>query len=243
MTDDDVPFVWGVEDKYRHSQTKRLILFVKLRRSFAYMSLCEMNCKQLRKRPLFYLKGIKGCKAKGLHRSISFRILKIKLYKGEVKMNKRAWLFTRLSTFTSNEHLANTMKQCREQAVAKGYTVVDETVIIGSSELSKAAIKDIIAHNDTENGAQTIFSLSGTSLSRDLKEGQEIYEMITSSGLKFDTPDNNHVVLDKNNPVGAVMGLIVNGEKEIPDDFPFEDQEDVFEPDELDPWENITQSM
>ena len=110
-----------------------------------------MNCKQLRKRPLFYLKGIKGCKAKGLHRSISFRILKIKLYKGEVKMNKRAWLFTRLSTFTSNELLANTMKQCREQAEAKGYTVVDETVIIGSSELSKAAIKDIIAHNDTEN--------------------------------------------------------------------------------------------
>lgn len=54
MTDDDVPFVWGVEDKYRHSQTKRLILFVKLRRSFAYMSLCEMNCKQLRKRPLFF---------------------------------------------------------------------------------------------------------------------------------------------------------------------------------------------
>lgn len=31
MTDDDVPFVWGVEDKYRHSQTKRLILFIKLK--------------------------------------------------------------------------------------------------------------------------------------------------------------------------------------------------------------------
>ncbi len=79
MTDDDVPFVWGVEDKYRHSQTKRLILFVKLRRSFAYMSLCEMNCKQLRKRPLFYLKGIKEYKVSGLCSFISFRILKINL--------------------------------------------------------------------------------------------------------------------------------------------------------------------
>lgn len=159
-------------------------------------------------------------------------------------MNKRVWLFTRLSTFTSDVQLTMKMNLCREQAKEKGYTAVDEIVVIGSSELAKAAIQDIINHNDIENGAQTIFSLSGTSLSRDLKEGQEIYEMITSSGLNFDTPDNNHVVLDKNNPVGAVMGLIVNGEKEIPDDFPFEDQEEVFEPHECDPWENINaQSM
>lgn len=159
-------------------------------------------------------------------------------------MSKRVWLFTRLSTFTDDMQLMMKMKQCREQALQKGYTVVDETVVIGSSELAKAAIQDIIAHNDAENGAQTIFSLSGTSLSRDLKEGQEIYETITSSGLEFETPDNNHVVLDKNNPVGAVMGLLANGEKEIPDDFPFEDQEVGFEPDECDPWENIsTQSM
>lgn len=154
-------------------------------------------------------------------------------------MSKKVWLFTRLSTFTSDEQIMMKMKLCREQAKEKGYEIVDETLVIGSSELAKAAIQDIITHNDVENGAQAIFSSSGTSLSRDLKEGQETYEMITSSGLEFETPDNNHVVLDKKNPVGAVMGLIANGEKEIPDNFPFEDQEEGFEPDEHDPWENI----
>lgn len=99
-------------------------------------------------------------------------------------MSKKVWLFTRLSTFTSDEQIMMKMKLCREQAKEKGYEIVDETLVIGSSELAKAAIQDIITHNDVENGAQAIFSSSGTSLSRDLKEGQETYEMITSSGLE-----------------------------------------------------------
>ena len=41
MTDDDVPFVWGVEDKYRHSQTKTIDTFIKLRDMKPYKKLAE----------------------------------------------------------------------------------------------------------------------------------------------------------------------------------------------------------
>lgn len=147
---------------------------------------------------------------------------------------KKVWLFSRMNTFTGNENLKNLMDKCREEAFKKGYTVVDETIVIGSSDLAKAAVKDIIEHNSQDNGAEAIFSINGNSLSGDLKTAQEIYEYITSNGLIFETAHDDSVLLDKNTPVGAVFNLLATGQKQLPADFPFEDQEEGLEPDEHD---------
>lgn len=147
---------------------------------------------------------------------------------------KKVWLFSRVSKFIGNEDLKNQMDNCRKKALEKGYRVVGETIIVGSSDLAKAAIKDIIEHNDSKNGAESIFSVNGNSLSHDLKTAQEIYEYITSSGFMFETAHDDSVLLDKNTPVGAVFNLLATGQKQLPADFPFEDQEEGLEPDEHD---------
>lgn len=137
---------------------------------------------------------------------------------------KKVWLFSRMSTFTGNENLKNLMDNCRKKALEKGYRVVGETIIVGSSDLAKAAIKDIIEHNDSKNGAESIFSVNGNSLSHDLKTAQEIFDFISQSGMEFVTSSDDVVLLDKNNPVGAVFNLMATGQKELPDDFQFEDE-------------------
>ena len=147
---------------------------------------------------------------------------------------KKVWLFSRLSEFTDNESIKRTMDVCRNKALKKGYTVVDETIVIGSSDLAKAAIKDIIDHNN-EYGAECIFSINGNALSRDLKTAQEIYEYITENGMKFETAHDDTVLLGKNNPVGAVFNLLATGQKQLPEDFPFEDQEQMLD-DSEEPW-------
>ncbi len=155
---------------------------------------------------------------------------------------KKVWLFSRLSEFTDNESVKRTMDVCRNKALEKGYTVVKETMVIGSSELAKAAVTDIIEHNN-EYGAECIFSINGNSLSRDLKKAQEIFEYITENGMSFETSAGDTALLDKQDPVGAVFNLLATGQKQLPEDFPFDDQEDFLDDDE-EPWNKpMGQSM
>ena len=156
---------------------------------------------------------------------------------------KKVWLFSRVSTFTGNDEIRKVMDNWRNKALEKGYTVVDETMVVGSSYLAKEALKDIIEHNDRENGAECIFSINGNALSTDLEKAQEIYEYITTSGMKFESSTEDNMLLDKNTPVGAVLNLLATGQKEMPEDFPFEDQENSLDSGE-EPWnEPIGQTM
>ena len=156
-------------------------------------------------------------------------------------MSKRVWLFSRLSTFTGSDGLKRVMDNCRNKALEKGYTIVDETVVIGSSDLAKAAVTDIINHNDIENGAECIFAVNGNSLSMDLKTAQEIYEYITTNGMKFETSADDTILLDRHNPVGSVFSQLATGAKQLPDDFEFEDQVDSI--DEESSYELMGQTM
>ena len=104
---------------------------------------------------------------------------------------KKVWLFSRVEKFTCNEEIKNVMDKCRNMALEKGYTIVDETMVVGSSNLAKEAIKDIIERNNQANRAECIFSINGNSLATDLKTAQEIYEYITSNGLEFETAHND----------------------------------------------------
>lgn len=158
-------------------------------------------------------------------------------------MSKRVWLFSRLSTFTGSDGLKRVMDNCRNKALEKGYTVVDETVVIGSSDLAMAAVTDIINHNDIENGAECIFSVNGNSLSRDLITAMNIYKYITAHGMKFETSADDTMLLDEHNPVGAVFALIAKGEKQLPDNFEFEDQENPIDDDEDPIFEPMGQTM
>ena len=156
---------------------------------------------------------------------------------------KKVWLFSRLSEFTDNESVKRTMDVCRNKALEKGYTVVDETMVVGSSDLAMAAVKDIIERNNIENKAECIFSINGNALAIDLKKAQEIYEYITENGMSFETSAGDIALLDKHDPLGAVFNLLATGQKQLPEDFPFEDQEDLLDGDEETLSEPITQSM
>lgn len=156
---------------------------------------------------------------------------------------KKVWLFSRLSEFTDNESVKRTMDVCRNKALEKGYTVVDETMVVGSSDLAMAAVKDIIERNNIENKAECIFSINGNALATDLKKAQEIYEYITENGMSFETSAGDIALLDKHEPLGAVFNLLATGQKQLPEDFPFEDQEDLLGDDEDIFNEPMVQSM
>ena len=156
---------------------------------------------------------------------------------------KKVWLFSRLSEFTDNESVKRTMDVCRNKALEKGYTVVDETMVVGSSDLVMAAVKDIIERNNIENKAECIFSINGNALAIDLKKAQEIYEYITENGMSFETSAGDIALLDKHDPLGAVFNLLATGQKQLPEDFPFEDQEDLLGDDEDIYNEPMVQSM
>lgn len=156
---------------------------------------------------------------------------------------KKVWLFSRLSEFTDNESVKKTMDVCRNKALEKGYTVVDETMVVGSSDLAKAAVTDIIERNNIEKKAECIFSINGNALATDLKKAQEIYEYITENGMNFETSAGDTALLDKQDPVGAVFNLLATGQKQLPEDFPFEDSDEVIDEDE-NPWnEQMVQTM
>ena len=135
------------------------------------------------------------------------------------------------------------MDVCRNKALEKGYTVVDETMVVGSSDLAMAAVKDIIERNNIENKAECIFSINGNALATDLKKAQEIYEYITENGMSFETSARDIALLDKHDPLGAVFNLLATGQKQLPEDFPFEDQEDLLGDDEDIFNEPMVQSM
>lgn len=156
---------------------------------------------------------------------------------------KKVWLFSRLSEFTDNESVKRTMDVCRNKALEKGYTVVDETMVVGSSDLAMASVKDIIERNNIKNKAECIFSINGNALATDLKKAQEIYEYITENGMSFETSAGDIALLDKHDPLGAVFNLLATGQKQLPEDFPFEDQEDLLGDDEDIFNEPMVQSM
>ena len=146
---------------------------------------------------------------------------------------KKVWLFSRISTFTGNESIKKIMDNCRNKALEKGYAIVDETIIVGSSDLAMAAVKDIIEHNDKDNGAKCIFSINGNALARDLKTAQDIYNYIIENGMEYETSAGDVAILDKHNPVGAVFSALAQGANELPEDFSNEEYEDLDENGEL----------
>ena len=156
---------------------------------------------------------------------------------------KKVWLFSRVSTFTGNNEIKKVMDNCRNKALEKGYAVVEETMVVGSSYLAKAAVTDIIERNNIEKKAECIFSINGNALSIDLKKAQEIYEYITENGMSFETSAGDIALLDKHDPLGAVFNLLATGQKQLPEDFPFEDQEDLLGDDEDIFNEPMVQSM
>lgn len=156
---------------------------------------------------------------------------------------KKVWLFSRVSTFTGNDEIRKVMDNCRNKALEKGYAVVEETMVVGSSYLAKAAVTDIIERNNIEKKAECIFSINGNALATDLKKAQEIYEYITENGMSFETSAGDTALLDKQDPVGAVFNLLATGQKQLPEDFPFEDQEDLLGEDEETLGEPMIQSM
>ena len=156
---------------------------------------------------------------------------------------KKVWLFSRVSTFTGNDEIKKVMDNCRNKALEKGYDVVEETMVVGSSYLAMAAVKDIIERNNIENKAECIFSINGNALAIDLKKAQEIYEYITENGMSFETSAGDIALLDKHDPLGAVFNLLATGQKQLPEDFPFEDQDDLLGEDEETFSEPMVQSM
>lgn len=147
----------------------------------------------------------------------------------QLEAGKKAWLFLRLPT-SQPDLLMMRWKQLRDRARAAGYKIVDETIVTGSDTLSKAAISYIVEHNDPENGAKVIFTLTGHDLSRDLATAQDIVQIITQGGMEFRSADESHVMLDAHGPIGSVLNAIISGAEDYPHES--DDQEDDLLDDE-----------
>lgn len=108
--------------------------------------------------------------------------------------------------------------------------MVDTTVVTGDDTLSKAAISYIVEHNDSENGAEVIFTLTGHDLSRDLATAQGIVGMITEGGMSYRSADESHVMLDIHDPVGAVLKAVLSGAEDYPgEDGSLEEDDDLMD--------------
>ena len=110
--------------------------------------------------------------------------------------------------------------------------MVDTTVVTGDDTLSKAAISYIAEHNDPENGAEVIFTLTGHDLSRDLATAQGIVGMITEGGMSYRSADDSHVMLDIQDPVGAVLKAVLSGAEDYPGEDGSLDEDDDLMDDE-----------
>lgn len=104
---------------------------------------------------------------------------------------KKAWLYMRSSVGIPDGERNTRLEILRAQAEHRGYEVVGETVVIGKSEKTKAAIESLLAGELASKGADTVFMRGIRDISFSFIEADEVYDMIRKGGFEVATADGS----------------------------------------------------
>ena len=104
---------------------------------------------------------------------------------------KKAWLFMRSSVGIPKVERQSTLNSLKNAAHERGYEIVGETVVVGTSDKSKQAIESLVNGEMKDAGADLLFMRGTRDISFKFGEVSEVYDMITSAGYVVDTVDGS----------------------------------------------------
>ena len=104
---------------------------------------------------------------------------------------KKAWLFLRSSVGIPNVERQSTLNSLKNAAHERGYEIIGETVVVGTSDKSKQAIESLVNGEMKDAGADLLFMRGTRDISFKFGEVSEVYDMITSAGYVVDTVDGS----------------------------------------------------
>ena len=104
---------------------------------------------------------------------------------------KKAWLFLRSSVGIPNVERQSTLNSLKNAAHERGYEIVGETVVVGTSDKSKQTIESLLNGKMKESGAELLFMRGTRDISFKFREVSEVYDMIMSAGYTMDTVDGS----------------------------------------------------
>ena len=104
---------------------------------------------------------------------------------------KKAWLFLRSSVGIPNVELQSTLNSLKNAAHERGYEIIGETVVVGTSDKSKQTIESLLNGKMKESGAELLFMRGTRDISFKFGEVSEVYDMIMSAGYTMDTVDGS----------------------------------------------------
>ena len=117
--------------------------------------------------------------------------LKAKGYDVVTLPKKKAWLFLRSSVGIPNVERQSTLNSLKNAAHERGYEIVGETVVVGTSDKSKQTIESLLNGKMKESGAELLFMRGTRDISFKFGEVSEVYDMIMSAGYTMDTVDGS----------------------------------------------------
>ena len=104
---------------------------------------------------------------------------------------KKAWLFLRSSVGIPNVERQSTLNSLKNAAHERGYEIIGETVVVGTSDKSKQTIESLLNGKMKESGAELLFMRGTRDISFKFGEVSEVYDMIMSAGYTMDTVDGS----------------------------------------------------
>ena len=104
---------------------------------------------------------------------------------------KKAGLFLRSSVGIPNVERQSTLNSLKNAAHERGYEIVGETVVVGTSDKSKQTIESLLNGKMKESGAELLFMRGTRDISFKFGEVSEVYDMIMSAGYTMDTVDGS----------------------------------------------------
>ena len=90
-----------------------------------------------------------------------------------------------------NVERQSTLNSLKNAAHERGYEIVGETVVVGTSDKSKQTIESLLNGKMKESGAELLFMRGTRDISFKFGEVSEVYDMIMSAGYTMDTVDGS----------------------------------------------------
>lgn len=123
---------------------------------------------------------------------------------------EKAWLFMRSSVGIPNVERQSTLNSLKNAAHERGYEIVGETVVVGTSDKSKQTIESLLNGEMKESGAELLFMRGTRDISFKFGEVSEVYDMITSAGYTVDTVDSSIQMMEGKTENGMNVRDIIN---------------------------------
>lgn len=157
--------------------------------------------------------------------------LKAEGYEVVTLPKKKAWLFMRSSVGIPKADRQSSLNSLKNQAHERGYEVVGETVVVGNSDKSKAAIESLLDGELKKAGADLLFMRGTRDISFKFGEVTEVFDMIKDAGYSIDTADGTLHILEGKTEEGMnvrdiIKSMTVNSEKQPEQTEPNEDQDE-----------------